>query len=212
MCGRCRNGSDRGRLDRSCQNRVCQAVLPRTQRFRAGGVRARHGVPAEGADLRGVPVHEARGRQGGDPRTGPLPRGEPGPRTLLLGVPGDGGSAVAGEHLRGASNGPGVLHPEQRLPRQMGEAGRSAFDHGSHGAGASGELSPEPRMGEVHRLRDRGVERRGPSDRVYALGKAVTEQALDADEQKSPDPDSAASESAVRIPRVLRMQAFQQGQ
>ena len=64
-------------------------------------------------------------------------------------------------------------------------------------------------MGGVHGRRDHSAQQSGPPYRVYPLGSSGAAEKGDAEQSEAPDPDGAPSQSAVRLPRILRQQALQ---
>lgn len=99
--------------------------------------------------------------------------------------------------------------PESRMSDQMGRAGSSDAQYGSHRAGASGKFSQRDRMGRIYRCGDPGAQYTGSSDRLYLMGKSGAAQRENADESEAFDLESSTSKPAVGIPRIFRKQAVQ---
>ena len=59
-------------------------------------------------------------------------------------------------------------------------------------------------MRRIYRCSYHGIKQSGPSDRFHLMGGTGSEKGKDAYESQTPDPESPASESVIRISWIFR--------
>ena len=94
----------------------------------------------------------------------------------------------------------------------MGGSGSVTVKYGADRAGAPRELSSGQRLGELYGCRDPGGQCAGPAGRLFPVGEAGADEGGDAEQSEASGLKDVPSESAVRTPRIFRMQAFQQSE
>ena len=94
----------------------------------------------------------------------------------------------------------------------MGEARSPATQRHPNRKSQPTRLTPEQGLGRVHRPRHQGVVRQTRRPRLYALGLLRTEERSCHRHQEAPRAQGRTPLSPLRLPRLLRLQAFQPGE
>ena len=135
--------------------------------------RAAHAVyPPPDRGVRRAPPHAVRRHQGDDPRPGPVPRPEAGPRAVLLGPARRARPAVARQHPQGAGDATSASR-SRRMETSSTWARQGVLLLNTTLTVRAGQaaLAPGQGMGDVHRPGDPHRQRQARPRRVHPVGQ-----------------------------------------
>lgn len=93
---------------------------------------------------------------------------------------------------------------------KMGAPGCASVEYSAYSAGASGQFTQRNWLGTVYRCSHPYSQRTGPTHCISSLGTSGPDEKIHAEQSKTSDPGSSASQSAVCLQRIFRLQTFQQ--